>query len=425
MYDQALVWITDTELEVTSFTARLRDLSGLGTVYSRVHVSDLWSPDDAFGLIVTAHRWALEGESVAFEAPVCGSTYGFTLDPLQGPDGAVIGVSGRALDLIAGSHLVAPHDLAEVEHQAGIGTWREDMRTGSVAISSGLAAMLGLDRHATTLDLRAYDHPDDRDLIDRALEDEPNGYTCDHRMICAGGRVRAVRERVRWICDDRGLAVARIGTLLDITDLKEREAELADLALYDALTHLPNRALLSERLTAAIARARRHGTHCAVLFVDLDDFKRVNDTFGHSVGDRVLGAIGDRLQEHVRVTDTVARLGGDEFVVLLEDLYSHEAAISAAHKILNSFERPIATDDGSVPVRASIGLAIVPAIDGSPEHLLAIADREMYAAKRSGGNAVSVARPDGQESRASSTEKRTCSSRSSTARIRSAIAESA
>lgn len=425
MYDQALVWNTDTDLEVTSFTARLRDLAGIGNVYSRVHVGDLWSPNDPYGLVVTAHRWALEGESVAFEIPVGGTTYGFTLDPMQGPDGSVIGVSGRAHDLIAGA-LLAARELGEVESQAGIGTWRTDLRTGAVAISAGLAAMLGLDCNVATLDVRAYDHPEDREHIARIVADDPTAYTCDHRMICGGGRVRAVRERVRSVYDERGMALARIGTLLDITDLKEREAELADLALYDPLTHLPNRVLLAERLTAALARVHRHEAHCAVLFIDLDEFKDVNDSRGHAVGDRVLTLLASRLQRHVRATDTVARLGGDEFVILLEDLYSEEAAISAAHKVLAGVEEPLILEDGTaVALSASIGVAIAPRFDGPPEELLSIADREMYHAKRQGGRCVRVADIAEQESNVSFAEKVTCLPRSLKGHTRFGIRESA
>ncbi len=254
---------------------------------------------------------------------------------------------------------------------------------------------MGLDPAASSLDLRRYDHPADREHVARVLADhagEP-GYTCDHRILCSGGRIRNVRERARTLFDERGVPVARVGTLLDITDLKEREAELSEMALQDALTRLPNRAALDERLRAAIARCERNDQRCAVLFVDLDGFKMINDERGHAFGDGVLTAVADRLTRHVRASDLVARIGGDEFVVLIDDLYTDEGAADAAHKLLRSFDDPLRVGDETIRVRASIGVATYPGHGNSPGALLAAADREMYAAKRNGGNGIKLASP--------------------------------
>jgi diguanylate cyclase (GGDEF)-like protein len=427
MHDQATIWITDTDLGVTSFTARLRDLAGIGDVYRRVHVSDLWGHDEPYGVIVVAHRWALDGQAVSFEAPAYDSIFRFQLEPLQAPDGRIVGVNGRAFD----TRQEAPHDfapaaLADAERQAGLGTWSIDLSSGQVSVSPGLCAMLGVDHNESALNIRAFDHPDDRVAIQRVLNDPDSNenYTCDHRILCPGGRIRSVRERVRTSFDDCGVATVRTGTLLDITDLKEREAELADLALYDALTHLPNRALLGERLAGAVARAERHSSHCAVLFVDLDDFKYVNDTYGHADGDRLLVALADHLQRQVRVTDTVARLAGDEFVLLLEDLYSEEAALSAAHKVLRSFDEPIFIDDDrALSITASIGIAVAPRCSLDPNELLAMADREMYVVKHNGGRGVKLV-PE-KESGVPFSEKGTCTTLSSKAPAPFAIHQSA
>jgi diguanylate cyclase (GGDEF)-like protein len=427
MHDQATIWITDTDLAVTSFTARLRDLAGLGEVYRRIHVSDLWGQDQPYGVIVAAHRWAIGGQAVSFEAPAYDSIFRFHLEPLQAPDGRIVGVSGRAVDTREASPPdLPPATLADAERQAGLGTWTVDLRTGHVAVSTGLAAILGIDPAAGRLDIRAFDHPDDREAIAKAVggPDAGESYTCDHRILCPGGRVRAVRERVRTTFDESGMALARIGTLIDITDLKEREAELADLALYDALTRLPNRTLLAERLAGAVARAERHASHCAVLFVDLDDFKHVNDTYGHADGDRLLVRLADHLQRQVRATDTVARLAGDEFVLLLEDLYSEEAALSAARKLLRSFDEPIFIDDDrALSVSASVGIAVAPRCSLDPNELLAMADREMYAVKRNGGRGIKLASE--KESGTSLTEKGACTTLSSKDPVPFAIRQSA
>jgi diguanylate cyclase (GGDEF)-like protein len=193
---------------------------------------------------------------------------------------------------------------------------------------------------------------------------------------------------VRTLFDASGMAIARIETMLNVSEFKEREDALADLALYDALTGLPNRALLDERLALAMARVARHRTLCAVVFLDLDDFKEVNDTHGHAVGDRLLSAVADRLQRHVRATDTIARVGGDEFVVVLEDLYSEEAALSGGRKLLESLRDPLVAGDVSFAVSASVGIAVAPRCSRVPAELLALADGEMYAVKGAGAGSV-------------------------------------
>jgi diguanylate cyclase (GGDEF)-like protein len=415
MHDQILVWNTDTDLDVTSLTARLRDLAGIGAVYRRIHVSDLWGQDDPFGLAVVAHRWALAGDTVSFEVPAYGNTYRFTLEPLQRADGAVVGVAGRAHDVRLGLDPRARFgSFVDAERQAGLGTWHIDLRTGSTSLSDGLAALLGIDHNERAFDIRAFDHPEDREMVLRTIgrEASDDGYACDHRILCADSRVRSVRERVRTLFDERGMPIARLGTLIDITDLKEREAELSDLAHFDALTHLPNRALLHERLRAALVRAQRHETHCAVVFIDLDGFKGINDRYGHETGDRVLVRIADRLQRYVRASDTVARLCGDEFVVVLEDLYTEEAAADAALKLLRSFDEPIQVGDLELTIGASIGVSVAPGCGFEAGHVLALADREMYGVKSRGGHNVAMV-THGEETPIAHTEKGTCSTRSS------------
>jgi diguanylate cyclase (GGDEF)-like protein len=392
MHDQALIWNTDVNLEVTSYTARLRELAGVGDVCGRITVSDLWREDLPYSIPVLAHRWALDGECVSFEAPAHGTTFHFDLQPLYAPGGGVIGVSGCAVPVADPStgHL-SPDVYGAAERHAGIGVWHEDLRTGRTTISGGLAAMLEVDP-AMPFDVRVFDHPEDRAEISRVLAnpDSFERYTCDHRVCFGEGRIRAVRERLDTVFDQRGIAVARIGSLVDVTDLKERVDELTDLALCDPLTRLANRALLLERLGAAVARTARYGTLSAVLFIDLDGFKNVNDTLGHEAGDGLLKELSDHMQSHFRPTDTIARLGGDEFVVLVEDLYSEEAAVSAAQKLLTSLTRTFAVGTHNVTIAASIGVAVIPRCSTVPEELLAMADREMYAVKRGGGAGVKL-----------------------------------
>ncbi len=390
MYDQAMVWNTDRNLQVTSLTARLRGLAEIGN-HSALHVSDLWGKDEPFNVAVVAHQWALDGEHLRFEAAVSGRTLSFELQPLHDLSGATVGVSGRAVELPAGRGLHSDA-FRHAERFAGMGTWYEDLRTGLATISEGLGVLLGIDHHTHTFDVRAYDYSEEREHIARSIAvQEPDSYVCDHRVHCAGGRIRSVRERLRTIHDERGLAIARVGTLIDISDLKEREAELSELALQDALTRLPNRAALEERLAEAVLRCERSDRRCAVLFADLDDFKAINDMHGHDFGDRVLASVADRLTRQIRGTDTVARLGGDEFVIVIDELFSDEAALDAARKILRSLDEPFIVDDRCIAVSASIGIATYPGSGTTPQQLLSAADREMYVVKRNGGRGVKLA----------------------------------
>jgi diguanylate cyclase (GGDEF)-like protein/PAS domain S-box-containing protein len=176
-----------------------------------------------------------------------------------------------------------------------------------------------------------------------------------------------------------------VAVLTDITDQKRAEQELRYLANYDTLTSLPNRTLLSERLSRAIVRARRQGTHIAVLFLDLDRFKDINDSLGHAAGDRILRATAARLLSTVGSEHTVARLGGDEFTVVLENLKTPEEAERIARDLLRSFEEPLEIDDRQdVSISPSIGISLYPDHAQVPTDLLKHADTAMYQAKAAG-----------------------------------------
>ncbi len=184
-----------------------------------------------------------------------------------------------------------------------------------------------------------------------------------------------------------------VAAFLDITQRKEAEEQIQFLAFYDPLTHLPNRRLLAERLDKALIAARRRREHAAVLFIDLDNFKTLNDTMGHDVGDQLLRQVALRLRDAVRSNDTVARLGGDEFVILLEDLSEnlHEAIAQIEHigrNILESLGQPYRFGNLAHHCTASIG--VIPFRDRGEtvEHLLKSADMAMYKAKEAGKNSL-------------------------------------
>ena len=188
------------------------------------------------------------------------------------------------------------------------------------------------------------------------------------------------------IHDGSGKVVRYVGVFSDITERHHREEQIKHMALHDGLTKLPNRVLLMERLNQLVESANRDPRPLAVLYLDLDGFKAVNDQFGHESGDMVLKAVAKRLQELVRTSDTVARLGGDEFVILLHNPDGTDALANIAERVILSISAPIACIDGVATVSTSIGIAIHPGPGSSPDLLLMQADQAMYRAKRSGKN---------------------------------------
>lgn len=199
-----------------------------------------------------------------------------------------------------------------------------------------------------------------------------------------------------------------IGVISDITLRKENEQEIRRQANLDSLTGLPNRTLFQDRFSLALARARRSDNRIAVLFIDLDFFKEVNDTFGHAGGDRLLVEAAGRMRECLRATDTIARIGGDEFAVVLSDLDFAYRAEKVAAKILRSLEMPFELGEAIANVSASIGIGVYPDHGDDMETLTACADAAMYAVKRNGRQGFRAYTPPGSgepESPVSVTEK--------------------
>jgi diguanylate cyclase (GGDEF)-like protein/PAS domain S-box-containing protein len=184
------------------------------------------------------------------------------------------------------------------------------------------------------------------------------------------------------------------GTLIDITQRKIAESQLVHQAYHDALTGLPNRILFQDRLNQALSLSRRQERGLAVLFLDLDQFKLVNDTLGHTIGDRLLKVVAGRLQQAVRRSDTVARVGGDEFNLLLPGIDRGNQAAKLAEKILNTVARPVDVDGHRLFLTTSIGISLFPADAGDAESLLTSADIAMYRAKELGRNAYQLCTPE-------------------------------
>lgn len=192
---------------------------------------------------------------------------------------------------------------------------------------------------------------------------------------------------ISGIYDASGQLRGYVGVATDLSEIKSAHARLQVLAHHDALTGLPNRLLLNTRLEAAIARAHRYGMRLAVLFIDLDRFKDINDCFGHPVGDELLVAVAQRLHGRLREGDTLARLGGDEFILLLEELGSAEQAAAVARDLIERFREPFTLGGGQQAfVGLSIGVSLYPEDAANATELIQHADTAMYAAKAQGRN---------------------------------------
>jgi diguanylate cyclase (GGDEF)-like protein len=198
------------------------------------------------------------------------------------------------------------------------------------------------------------------------------------------GRKLSVEYTVASVLDRGGVAMGSVYVLRDVSETRALADKLAHMAQHDALTGLPNRMLLADRIRSAIAIATRHLSRPGVLFLDLDAFKHVNDSLGHDVGDKLLQSVADRLSGCVRSSDTVSRLGGDEFVVLLAEIAQPEDAAVAVARMLEAVSAPHHIDDHELHITISIGVSLYPMDGADPETLIKNADAAMYQAKSSG-----------------------------------------
>jgi diguanylate cyclase (GGDEF)-like protein/PAS domain S-box-containing protein len=203
-------------------------------------------------------------------------------------------------------------------------------------------------------------------------------------LVRRDGHECAIEDSAAPIRDRAGKLVGAVIVFRDVGAARETSRQMAHLAQHDPLTGLPNRLLLSDRLTEAIALAQRHKKPLGVLFVDVDGFKARNDTHGHAMGDRLLRATADRLKGALRQSDTVCRSGGDEFVALLSELEHAEDAVLVARKLLRALAEPSRLDSTEISLSVSIGISLYPSHGVTAEDLIANADAAMYVAKRAG-----------------------------------------
>jgi diguanylate cyclase (GGDEF)-like protein len=279
----------------------------------------------------------------------------------------------------------------------GDGVWDCDVITGLATLSARAQSILDTDRsiiswYGSALD--AIVHPDDLPQLRAALRGHLAGRSQD---FAAEFRVRMRNGDWSWIDargtiserDELGMPLRMVGTFSNIDARKHEEARMRRMAHEDALTGLPNRVLLGDRLRQAIRAASRDGHKVALIYFDLDKFKPVNDTHGHAVGDRLLQMVARRLRAGLREVDTLARVGGDEFVVLLPRCDSLEDAVKVAENILAQLNQPFEDGELALHISGSLGVAMFPDDGKDAEALLRAADLAMYDAKARGRNRVS------------------------------------
>ncbi len=280
-------------------------------------------------------------------------------------------------------------DIAIEGTEAGVWDW--DMLEDMVVYSAQWKKMLGYDDADIENSFNGWKkiwHPDDAPLIEKAISDHMNGesekyeivYRCHHK----NGDWRWLVTRGKILRGENGKPYRWVGTNIDITPLKQAEEKIQYLAYHDNLTDLPNRELFFDRFGIALALAQRNKNNLAVIMLDLDNFKRVNDSFGHAFGDLVLKASTEKLNAALRKGDTVARFGGDEFVLILSDLKGVEDAINVANKIVENFRKPFIVESREIQVTTSVGIALYPNDGADEKTLLKKADIAMYQVKQTG-----------------------------------------
>jgi len=287
---------------------------------------------------------------------------------------------------------------------ARIGNWDWNPRTNRFAMSNELCRLVGIRPQDFAGTIEAFlrlVHHDDRLGVKDALEKLISHQTpcdIDHRIVLPNGTDFTIHLQAEAVCEEQAGEPTVIGTAQDITERKQAERAIHRLAYYDSLTGLANRVLFKDRLSNALSYAERHHLHLATLFIDLDRFKVINDTLGHTVGDLLLTHVAERLSESVRQSDSVgrhaghepshalARLGGDEFTILLTTLSHPEDAGRVARRILEMLAHPFSIDGHEVFISASIGISIYPSDGSTVEALLKNADTAMYHAKEQGRN---------------------------------------
>lgn len=317
--------------------------------------------------------------------------------PVYDDNGTLVGVLGIAKDITLKKELQEKLlqkelRLKEAHRIAKLGTWELSFPELRFHLSQELYGILNIDK---TEQIFSYDHflniihPEDKRRVDTLVYEAictKNPYDTVHRLLMRDENIKYVYEHAETLYNGNGEPIKMIGIMQDITEQKQAEHRIEFLAHHDTLTGLPNRSLAIDRMEQAIVYAKKNKTKVALLYVDMDGFKTINDSLGHNTGDRMIQAIAKRLQESLKETDTISRQGGDEFLIILTDIGNTDNISAIATRLVAKLNQPVTLDTRSLTSTVSIGISLYPDDGGDFEALLQKADTAMYKAKERGGN---------------------------------------
>lgn len=335
--------------------------------------------------------YASDGHKALFEA---------TKQQFKDDEGNLLGILGISHDITERFHLLEELEAQRNRFSLAIegaqdALWDWNLQTNTIMLSERFEQMLGYNIGDLPKTVDAWFgllHPDDKEKTDRIVQEYlaskgQKNYEATFRLEAKDGSWRWMLGRGKALFDQNGNATRFVGFNTDITEQKKYQDKLDHTAKHDVLTHLPNRFLLSELLLHTMRNVKRKNQQLALLFIDLDGFKEINDTYGHDAGDEVLIIIAQRMNEIVRESDIVSRLGGDEFVIVISELKNSGEIIPILQRLLSDLSLSINYKENSMHVSASIGISFYPQLeDIGTESLLRQADQAMYQAKLAGKN---------------------------------------
>lgn len=284
-------------------------------------------------------------------------------------------------------------------HNAPIGMMLVDLDWQITRVNRSLCDMLGYaGDELLTRSFQDITHPDDissdLDLVRQMIAGDISDYRLEKRYFHKDGHVIWMLLSVSLLKDSNNIPVHFIFHILDISDYKKVQQQISEYAYQDALTNLPNRRLLQDRLQHAFMHAKRYKRCMGIMFLDIDYFKAINDTHGHAFGDELIKTVADRLTVCVRSSDTVCRLGGDEFVIVISEINNQSDVSLIADKILQGVSKPIVIDGHEAQVTMSIGIMLYDAQSAdTADSLMKKADQALYEMKREGRNGYRIFKP--------------------------------
>ena len=369
-----------------------RGLEGLGLKPGEVVGRSVWEAYRDHPDILDHVRRALSGEAHTATVRIGEIVFETRYAPYWDAGGQVIGVIGVGMDVTEQHRADQSLRVSEARYRMLFernlaGVFRSTLDGRILDCNESFARIFGYSSPEEVLDQRAqrlYLLPEDREVFLARLSERNSLSNYESCVRKRDDTPVWVLENATLVEGPDGARSVIEGTIIDITERKRAEEQVKHLAFHDALTGLPNRLLFNDRLSIALAQARRSGEKLVTLFLDLDRFKVINDSLGHAAGDELLRRVAERLQASVRAGDTVARLAGDEFIILLTRISSEQSGARVAAKFLQSFRNPFSVQERSVFITTSVGVSIYPNDGLDPETLIQNADVALYRAKEEG-----------------------------------------